>query len=76
MRSLCMAIAAAHVGLLLAGTPLMAETPDAKSQAELARALKGVKVFLEKGLAASEREGKPISAKFEMEDGSSSSRPT
>ena len=64
-----MMIAAAQVGLVLAGAPLMAETLDAKSQAELASALKGVKVSLEQGLAASEREGKPISAKFEVEDG-------
>jgi len=69
MRSLEIAIAAAFLGLLTAGSPVLAETPDAKSQSELAAALKGVKVSLEKGLVASEREGKPISAKFEVEDG-------
>jgi hypothetical protein len=69
MRSLGIAIAAACVGLLSARTPLLAESPDAKSQAELAAALKEAKVSLEKALAASEREGKPISAKFEVEDG-------
>ena len=35
----------------------------------LAAALKDTKVKLEDGLTASEREGKPISAKFEIDDG-------
>jgi hypothetical protein len=44
---------------------------DEKSdQAALAAALKGTKVTLEEGLKASARDGKPISAKFEVaEDG-------
>jgi hypothetical protein len=46
-----------------------AQKDDAKEQAELARALKGVKVSLEEALLASEREGKPISAEFEVEEG-------
>ena len=40
-----------------------------KEHAELAKALKGVKTSLEKGLAASESQGKPISGKFEVEEG-------
>jgi len=40
-----------------------------KEHAELANALKGAKVSLEEGLAASEREGQPISGKFEVEEG-------
>ena len=40
-----------------------------KEHAELAKALKGVNTALEKGLAASESQGKPISGKFEVEDG-------
>jgi uncharacterized membrane protein YkoI len=40
-----------------------------KEEAELARRLKGVKVSLEEALSASEREGKPISAEFEIEEG-------
>src|SRR6266498_964461 len=40
-----------------------------KEHAELAKALKGVKTSLEKGLSVSESQGKPISAKFEVEDG-------
>src|SRR5262249_42806044 len=40
-----------------------------KEHADLAKALAGVKVSLERGLAASASNGKPISAKFEVEDG-------
>jgi len=40
-----------------------------KEQAELAKALSSAKVSLQQGFAASEREGQPISGKFEMEDG-------
>ena len=40
-----------------------------KEHAELAKALKGVKTSLEKGLSASESQGKPISGKFEVEGG-------
>jgi hypothetical protein len=40
-----------------------------KEQAVLAKELNGAKVSLEQGLKASEREGQPISGKFEMEDG-------
>src|SRR5437660_1156734 len=54
---------------LLGGHLSWAQKSDDKERAELAKALKGVKVSLEKGLAASESQGKPISAKFEVEDG-------
>jgi len=40
-----------------------------KNHAELAKAMAGAKVSLEQGLAASRHAGKPISAKFEIEDG-------
>src|SRR5258707_14232900 len=40
-----------------------------QEQSELANALTGVKVSLQQGFTASEREGQPISGKFEM-DGS------
>jgi hypothetical protein len=40
-----------------------------KERAELATALKDANATLEEGLKNSEREGKPISAKFEVEDG-------
>ena len=41
--------------------------PD-QEQAELANALSGVKVRLQQGFAASEREGQPISGKIEMDE--------
>lgn len=54
----------------LLGTPLnAAEKAENKEHAELAKALKDAKVSLEKGLSASESQGKPISGKFEVEDG-------
>ncbi len=40
-----------------------------KDQAELAKALQGVKTTLEQGLAASAAGGRPISGKFEVEEG-------
>ena len=40
-----------------------------KENAQLANAIASAKVSLEMGVMTSEREGKPISAKFEMEDG-------
>jgi hypothetical protein len=46
-----------------------AQKSNDKEQAELAKALKGVKTSLEKGLAVSETQGKPISGEFEVEDG-------
>lgn len=48
-----------------------AQTSDdkAKEHAELAKALKDAKIPLERGLTASAKEGKPISAKYEVEDG-------
>src|SRR4029434_1929607 len=46
-----------------------AQKSNDKEQAELAKALKGLKTSLEKGLSASESQGKPISGKFEVEDG-------
>ena len=54
---------------LLAGPMAWAQKDEAKEHAELAKALKDAKVSLQKGLTASGREGKPISAKYEMEDG-------
>ena len=40
-----------------------------KDRAELAKGLKAATLSLEEGLTASEREGKPISGKFEVEEG-------
>jgi len=52
----------------LAATTIAAETAD-KEHAELAKALAAAKVSLGHGLAAAATTGKPISAKFEAEDG-------
>lgn len=52
----------------VAGHSALAIGPD-QEQAELAKALSGVKVSLQQGFTASEREGQPISGKFEMDDG-------
>jgi hypothetical protein len=41
---------------------------EEQDPAALARAMQGASATLEAGLKASEREGKPISAKFEIED--------
>ena len=49
--------------------PASAQTDAEKERAELAKSLAGVKVSLEQGLAAGERQGRPISAKFEVEHG-------
>jgi uncharacterized membrane protein YkoI len=57
---------AGMIPVVLPGTTQAEEEAD---QAALAAALKGTKVTLEDGLKASEREGTPISAKFEVEDG-------
>lgn len=42
---------------------------EAQQRAELAKALAGAKVTLHSGLRTSASQGKPISAKFEVEDG-------
>lgn len=60
---------AATIVWLLAGHTVWAEKYDDKGHAELDKALKGARVSLEKGLLASQREGKPISGKFEVEEG-------
>jgi hypothetical protein len=50
-------------------TPSWAQTADEKERKELAAALGSAKVSLAQGLAAAAKHGKPISAKFEVEDG-------
>ena len=47
--------------------PGWAQKYDDPAHAELAKALKDVKFSLQKGLSASAREGRPISAKYEVE---------
>ena len=47
----------------------MAQKSDDAEHAELAKALRSAKISLQRGLAASAKEGKPISAKYEVEHG-------
>ena len=54
---------------LIVGGLHAAAAAEYGDQAALAKALEGAKTTLEAGLKASEREGKSISAKFEIEDG-------
>jgi hypothetical protein len=55
------------VSMTLAG--LCPAWPAQQDDAALIKAINGAKVTLQDGLTASEREGRPISGKFEMEDG-------
>jgi hypothetical protein len=63
MKVVLMAI----VSMTLAG--LCPAWPAQQDDAALIKAINGAKVTLQDGLTASEREGRPISGKFEMEDG-------
>ena len=56
------------VAWCLAG-PSWAQKDEDKEHAQLAKAMTQAKVSLQRGLTASAKEGKPISAKFEMEEG-------
>jgi hypothetical protein len=69
MRRASIFALAVAFSLLLGGRLSWAQKSNDKEHAELAKALKGVKTSLEKGLVASESQGKPISGKFEVEDG-------
>jgi uncharacterized membrane protein YkoI len=59
----------ALAGIIPVVSPCGAHADEKSEEAALAAALKSTKVTLEDGLKASEREGTPISAKFEVEDG-------
>jgi hypothetical protein len=61
---------AAVLALALGATgTLCAQAPADKENKELASALGSAKISLEQGLSAASKNGKPISAKFEVEDG-------
>src|SRR5437899_2219114 len=60
---------APFVGLVVLLLVATAPQGQPKGDTELAKAVSGATVSLAKGLAASAREGKPISAKFELEHG-------
>jgi hypothetical protein len=65
-RVMLAACAVVLFGSLL--TPVQA-ADEAQERAELAKALAEAKVTLQRGLQTSRAQGKPISAKFEVEDG-------
>ena len=59
-------LAIAATAALMSGAAIAEEKVDGKA---LAKALPSASVTLEQGLKASEAKGKPISAKYEVEDG-------
>ncbi len=63
---LSLALAIALIGV--AAAPV-ARAEEPKDKAELAKAVRDAKVSLQKGLGASSKEGKPISAKYELHEG-------
>src|SRR5437773_932900 len=67
-KSFACALAVAVGTVLAPGAASAAESPD-KVHAELAKALAAAKVSLGSGLTTAGTAGKPISAKFEVEDG-------
>lgn len=69
-RNLSRLILAAGAFALSASLLAPAQAADeSQERAELAKALTGAKVTLHSGLQTSASQGKPISAKFEVEDG-------
>lgn len=62
-------VATAVLAAAFLGIPGPGFAEQGASDAALARALKQAELPLERGLAASSREGTPISAKYELEDG-------
>ena len=68
MRTTTLALAFLVVWVF-AGSTGWAQKSDDKEHAELAKALKEAKISLQRGLAASAKKGKPISAKYEVEHG-------
>jgi hypothetical protein len=57
------------VAWFFVATLAMAQPHDDKERAELAKALTEAKIPLQRGVTASAKEGKPISAKYEVEEG-------
>jgi hypothetical protein len=69
-RAIRSTAAALTAALLAAPTGVIAAEDEAKGHDELAKAMKEAKVPLDRGVsAAAAREGKAISAKYEVEDG-------
>ena len=57
------------IGLLAAVSVGPAVADEAKEQAAVAKQLSSAKITLQQGLTASESKGKPISGKFEVDEG-------
>src|SRR5262245_12725793 len=57
------------VAWLFAASLGSSQPHDDKERAEVAQALKGAKLSLQQGVTASAKEGRPISAKYEVEEG-------
>src|SRR5690349_7358949 len=68
LRTSAFGLIAALLASFAGDRSVLAIGPD-EERAELANALSGVKVSLQQGFTASEREGQPISGKFEVEKG-------
>ena len=68
MRTLAIALSLL-VAAFVAIPTAWAQTSEEKEHAVLAKALKDAKMPLQRGLTASATEGKPISAKYEMDEG-------
>src|SRR5438876_657194 len=70
MRSIAVIAAGSLVaGLMVTGTVASGQESDTKTQAELASALAAKHISLQTGLTRAASKGKPISAKYEYEDG-------
>ena len=68
-RNTIFALAVTAAWLLATPVIWAQEKGNDKEHAELAKQLKAAKITLEKGLSAAEGQGKPISGKYEIEDG-------
>ena len=69
MRKIRVTVLAFLVAWLLAAPLGWTQPHDDKERAELAKALKDAKISLQQGVTASTKEGKPISAKYEVDEG-------
>lgn len=69
MRKIPMIVWPFLVAWLFAAPLGWTQPHDDKERAELVKALKDAKIPLQQGVTASTKEGKPISAKYEVEEG-------
>jgi hypothetical protein len=69
MRKIPVTVLALLVAWLFAAPLGWTQPHDDKERAELAKALKDAKIPLQQGVTASTKEGKPISAKYEVDEG-------